>query len=670
MASRMASPASPLSRCTGICPAPRDDRAHDRHLEQRRPWRGSAAAGRCRRGSARPPAGRSARCGWDTRRCRAAAVREDLARAGARTPRQSRRSSSSMTGRRSATATRYQKPSRLPLLHLRAPALLLIVAGLSIGGLILPGARCGSSATPLGWARMALHRPDAPAARVGRRGPGEAARPRPRPGSRARTAAQRRALALAFALDTVRAAIAVRPGPRRARRDRRRGGRDALRALGASWSPDGRLGPQRRPSRRCRGRAPRAPDVGRRQPVRRPAALRRPSDLARCTRRRRRRGCRRRGDRRCRRAPGRRRPRLLHRTVATASGAVELRTSAPRGRVATSTPRSTSGAVRSGSGRAAARREPSPRAPERRRTTDGPPLGLATAHGAAPGRLRVRPCHADGTPRRWARVAVACGHQARAAFRPEPSWPGPRSWAFLAGAFLAASRLRREPLGGSAFLAGAAFAGRLLGRSLLGRGLLAPEPSWPGPPSWPEPPSWRRPSRRLLRRRGLLGSAAFFAGRPAARDGVLQVSARAELRHRGLLDLHGRAGLRVAPHAGRTLDLLEDAEAGDGDLLALRDALGDVVDDRVERLPARLLGDATRAARVDELALFTAFLPMTSGDAGPTVRLHGEPSPPGAQAQRRRAGDSRCVATIFGVPCVTSVQRAARRPPQVRPWPA
>ena len=180
--------------------------------------------------------------------------------------------------------------------------------------------------------------------------------------------------------------------------------------------------------------------------------------------------------------------------------------------------------------------------------------------------------------------------------------------AFLAAVFLA-----------GAFFAGAFLAGALLGRrllrrrllrrrGLLGRGLLGRcllrRPSWPAflagvfaadaaflrrepSPSWP---AAARPRQRQLRQ--LLGAG----------DDVLEVGAGGELRHRRLLGLDALAGLRVAHPAGLADALLERAEAGDGDLLALGDLAGDRVEHGLERVRRRLAVPlVTRGERVDEL---------------------------------------------------------------------
>jgi D-alanine--D-alanine ligase len=72
-------------------------------------------------------------------------------------------------------------------------------------------------------------------------------------------------------------------------------------------------------------------------------------------------------------------------------------------------------------------------------------------------------------------------------------------------------------------------------------------------------------------------------------DGGLEVGAGAELGHRGGRHLDARTGGRVTGRARWALGLLEDTEAGDGDLVALGDGGLDGVEHGVDRLGRRLL---------------------------------------------------------------------------------
>jgi uncharacterized protein YjbI with pentapeptide repeats len=144
--------------------------------------------------------------------------------------------------------------------------------------------------------------------------------------------------------------------------------------------------------------------------------------------------------------------------------------------------------------------------------------------------------------------------------------------AFLAGAFLAGAFATAVFLAGAAFLAGAVF----LAAAFLAGAFLA----------------------------GAFLAAAFLAGAAALAGDVLQVSAGGELRHRRLLGLDPRAGLRVAHPASFAHTLLERAEARDRDLLAPGDLARDGVQNALQRLlrglPVPLV---TRGERVDELRL-------------------------------------------------------------------
>ena len=192
---------------------------------------------------------------------------------------------------------------------------------------------------------------------------------------------------------------------------------------------------------------------------------------------------------------------------------------------------------------------------------------------------------------------------------------------------------------------------RLLGGSFVAVDFLAVDflaamPSWPAP-SWP-PPSSPEPSsrgllrrsllrrrllgRRLLGRRGLLGGAPVGLlggrGRPAHRrlrgrrgglldrgegqlrqllgtgDDVLELRTGLEGRNGLLLGLDPLTRRGVAHPAGVADPLLEGAEPGDGDLLALGDLAGDGVEHRIERVSGRLaVAFVASCEGVDQLTL-------------------------------------------------------------------
>src|SRR5215471_1542989 len=66
-------------------------------------------------------------------------------------------------------------------------------------------------------------------------------------------------------------------------------------------------------------------------------------------------------------------------------------------------------------------------------------------------------------------------------------------------------------------------------------------------------------------------------------DESLEVSPRAELGHRRLGHLDGRAGRRIPCRAGRTVGLLENTESGNRYLVALGDRALDGVENCVQR---------------------------------------------------------------------------------------
>jgi D-alanine--D-alanine ligase len=101
--------------------------------------------------------------------------------------------------------------------------------------------------------------------------------------------------------------------------------------------------------------------------------------------------------------------------------------------------------------------------------------------------------------------------------------------------------------------------------------------------------SWRWPGWLLL---GLL-----------AVDERLEVRAGAELGHRGLRHLDGGAGGRVTSRARRALAPLEDAEPGDGHLVAVRDRRLDGLEHRVDGFGCGFLVPQPSRNRVDQITL-------------------------------------------------------------------
>jgi D-alanine-D-alanine ligase len=90
----------------------------------------------------------------------------------------------------------------------------------------------------------------------------------------------------------------------------------------------------------------------------------------------------------------------------------------------------------------------------------------------------------------------------------------------------------------------------------------------------------RRPGFSPDTARGRCGAVGLLL-RLLAVDERLEVRASAELGHRGTRHLDGRAGGGVAGRAGGPLALLEDAEPGDGHLVAARDGGLDGLEHRV-----------------------------------------------------------------------------------------
>ena len=124
-------------------------------------------------------------------------------------------------------------------------------------------------------------------------------------------------------------------------------------------------------------------------------------------------------------------------------------------------------------------------------------------------------------------------------------------------------------------------------------------------------------SRSLVRRRPRAASRVFPGCRPRplrccalglllgllAVDERLEVRASAELGHRGTRHLDGRAGGGVAGRAGGPLALLEDAEPGDGHLVAARDGGLDGLEHRVHGFGGGFLVPQPSRDRVDQITL-------------------------------------------------------------------
>ena len=124
-------------------------------------------------------------------------------------------------------------------------------------------------------------------------------------------------------------------------------------------------------------------------------------------------------------------------------------------------------------------------------------------------------------------------------------------------------------------------------------------------------------SRSLVRRRPRAASRVFPGCRPRPLrccapglllglltvDERLEVRASAELGHRGTRHLDGRAGGRVAGRAGGPLALLEDAEPGDGHLVAARDGGLDGLEHRVHGFGGGFLVPQPSRDRVDQITL-------------------------------------------------------------------
>jgi len=109
----------------------------------------------------------------------------------------------------------------------------------------------------------------------------------------------------------------------------------------------------------------------------------------------------------------------------------------------------------------------------------------------------------------------------------------------------------------------------------------------------------KRPGLRLAVASGV---AALLLGFVAV-DERLEVRAGPELGHRGRRNLDGLVGGRVTGRASRAVTLLEDAEPGDGHLVAARHGGLDGLEHRVEGFGRGLLVPQPYGDRVDQLTL-------------------------------------------------------------------
>ena len=134
-------------------------------------------------------------------------------------------------------------------------------------------------------------------------------------------------------------------------------------------------------------------------------------------------------------------------------------------------------------------------------------------------------------------------------------------------------------------------------------------------------PSWRRGP-------GGPGGSAAAGGGAGAGGGRLGQLARVgdhraeggaglELRDRGLLDLHGLTGARVAAGAGCSGGLLERAEAGDTDLAAPGHLANDDVEHGLQGLRSSLPAAEAPFERVDQISLVHGFPLQRKQSPGP-----------------------------------------------------
>jgi D-alanine-D-alanine ligase len=118
----------------------------------------------------------------------------------------------------------------------------------------------------------------------------------------------------------------------------------------------------------------------------------------------------------------------------------------------------------------------------------------------------------------------------------------------------------------------------------------------------------RRPGSSPDAARGRCGALGLLLGLLAV-DERLEVRAGAELGHRGLRHLDGRAGGRVTGRTRGALALLEDTEPGDGHLVTARDSRLDGLKDRVHGFGRGFLVPQPSRDRVDQITLVHLLTP-------------------------------------------------------------
>ncbi len=122
------------------------------------------------------------------------------------------------------------------------------------------------------------------------------------------------------------------------------------------------------------------------------------------------------------------------------------------------------------------------------------------------------------------------------------------------------------------------------------------------------PPTVRR-SPFAVRRSPTMAGRLLLAARLLPVDEGLEVGTRTEPRHRALGHLDGGPGGGVAGGTSRTFALLEDAEPGDGHLVAVRNGRLDGLKHRVHGFSRGFLVPQPSRDRVDQITLVHIFTP-------------------------------------------------------------